>query len=102
MFDESRPIKTKVLVNGHEGVFLQVAVGKVNVRVRPVEGGNSFLVRRLDVVKLGYFDRVVRPTSPADESSHRASFQGNEVCVLRRGRVRSRILPVGEAKVVSS
>ena len=84
-----------VTVNGLEGQFLQVAVGRKNIRVQPAAGGTSFLVEAGKVSKVDSSDDGSLPVREGMASKKRATYAGEIVIIVRTGKMNSRICEMG-------
>ena len=84
-----------VTVAGLEGSFLQVAVGRKNIRVQPAEGGTSFLVEAGKVSKVESSDDGSLPVREGMASKKRATYAGEIVVIVRTGKTNSRICEIG-------
>ena len=84
-----------VLVSGLEGRFLQVAVGRKNIRVQPEAGGTSFLVEAGKVSKIVSSDSDEKPVREGMASLKRATYAGETVIIVRTGKTNSRICEIG-------
>ena len=84
-----------VTVAGLEGSFLQVAVGRKNIRVQPAAGGTSFLVEAGKVSKVESSDDGSLPVREGMASKKRATYAGEIVIIVRTGKTNSRICEIG-------
>jgi len=84
-----------VTVEGREGQFLQVAVGAKNIRVKPAEGGDTFLVPAGTVTKVVSSDSAEKPVRAGMISLKRATYAEVIVIIVRSGRHNSRICEIG-------
>lgn len=84
-----------VTVAGLEGNYLQVAVGRKNIRVKPEAGGESFLVEASKVSKVDVPESDELPVREGMSGKNRATYNGDIVIVVRKGKMNSRVAAVG-------